>query len=568
MIHPIPLKTIISISLLLTLYSSRAQNTDLPTPVANIQTLPSGSYVIAMDNTNQLNNGNDFNIKAYGLIVHLLNNNAKVHWVITAGKVKDAIDFTVNATKFKPVSGTATSLNFRSGPFVIFATDTTGVAALIDGFNSGISNSNDKIKVYRTNASVSVDVRYDLTGFVPKAAILDDGSNSDIHEDYMTACNITTTNYRATPGTSLLTDCYTFASESHNNKSGISQDNAIIAVKRFVEFGGNFLAQCEAIATYENSSYGHFQTTSGISDANSNAGTNISYPYPDLSFSQFEGAYDISIGGSLKNWRINATGINSFHKQAKGSSDTTVMGASVAKLRSGIGGLVFYIGNHKFNNFTKIEEINGLRMYMNAFLTPVTVARYCEIGDPYMNPLSTKLISFDGSQEHENISLKWEVMENENQKKFEIERSETGFEFSSVSGTEASIQPGKVSYLGADRMPANKTFYRLKITGKNNVVNYSRVLLFQSNADDNDVIRVTNQPVSDRMEISFTSSRSGNYEIRVFDMLGKQQLGKTVTANAGTNKFQLSLPYSLPRGIYVAELFSGADRMITKFIKQ
>ena len=33
----------------------QAQNTDLPGPTANLQSLPSGSYIIAMDNTNQLN---------------------------------------------------------------------------------------------------------------------------------------------------------------------------------------------------------------------------------------------------------------------------------------------------------------------------------------------------------------------------------------------------------------------------------------------------------------------------------------------------------------------------------
>src|SRR5258705_13984835 len=84
----------------------QAQNTDLPLPTANLQTLPSGSYVIAMDNTNQLNNSNNFNLKAYGLVVTLLNNSKKVKWVITAGKAKDGIDFTVNASALIPVSST------------------------------------------------------------------------------------------------------------------------------------------------------------------------------------------------------------------------------------------------------------------------------------------------------------------------------------------------------------------------------------------------------------------------------------------------------------------------------
>ena len=45
--------------------SVKAQNTDLPNPTANIQTMPMGSLVVAMDNTNQANPGY-FNLKAYG----------------------------------------------------------------------------------------------------------------------------------------------------------------------------------------------------------------------------------------------------------------------------------------------------------------------------------------------------------------------------------------------------------------------------------------------------------------------------------------------------------------------
>src|SRR5437762_11154298 len=100
-------KLLLALLCMIVFTSVQSQNTDLPSPVSNNQTLPSGSYVIAMDNTNQLNNSGIFNYKAYGLIVTLLNNNFKVKWVIKAGKAKDGIDFTVNATKIKPTAGSA-----------------------------------------------------------------------------------------------------------------------------------------------------------------------------------------------------------------------------------------------------------------------------------------------------------------------------------------------------------------------------------------------------------------------------------------------------------------------------
>src|SRR6476646_6454289 len=113
----------------------QAQNTDLPGPSANLQTIPSGSYIIAMDNTLQVNSAGDFNLKAYGLIVYLLNNGAKIKWSIRAGKAKDGIDFTAFAEQIKTnlISG-CISRYFKGGPFLISASDTTGISALVDAF--------------------------------------------------------------------------------------------------------------------------------------------------------------------------------------------------------------------------------------------------------------------------------------------------------------------------------------------------------------------------------------------------------------------------------------------------
>ncbi|MCH8905303.1 MAG: hypothetical protein IIA45_15500, partial [Bacteroidetes bacterium] len=51
----------------------KGQGPDLPSPAANIETIPMGSYVIAMDNDNQ-SIISPFNLKAYGLANELLQN--------------------------------------------------------------------------------------------------------------------------------------------------------------------------------------------------------------------------------------------------------------------------------------------------------------------------------------------------------------------------------------------------------------------------------------------------------------------------------------------------------------
>jgi hypothetical protein len=352
-----------------------AQSQDLPAPSSNLQTLPVGSYVVAMDNTNQGASGL-MNIKAYGLVVTLLNNNVKVKWIINSTKVKDGIDFSVNATQIRPSLVSAANLSFKAGPFVIFAEDTTGVAAIVQTFNTAQSTN---VRLYRTNATVSVDVRYDMTGFRPKAAILDDGTNADIHTGYMAAAGIPVTNFFVElTGANLQTQCYTFASEPHNTEANTTLINAI---KSFVLNGGNFLAQCEAVRTYENNANGRFQTTGGSglekgAGGNSNATittADVAFPNAALSYSQFEGAFNMNLGGSLRNWRLT-TGTsyhNNAHDHVEGAVLSSAVSASVSKLTPANqrGGLVFYLGNHEYN-LSNISNINGMRMYMNAFLTP------------------------------------------------------------------------------------------------------------------------------------------------------------------------------------------------------
>ncbi|HET6996029.1 MAG TPA: hypothetical protein VFI06_13645, partial [Chitinophagaceae bacterium] len=389
----------------------QARTQDLPGPSPNLQTCPAGSYVIAMDNTLQLNNAGDFNLKAYGLIVYLLSHNVKVKWIIKAGKLKDGIDFTANAEQLMPTFSVAAIRNFKAGPFLISAADTTGVSVVINSFYtaSGLTGNN-RPKIYRLVASVVADIRYDLTGFVPKAGILTDGGNQNIHLNYMSNCAIPTANYTTSSGADLLIRCFTFASEPHS-------DNPVNlgTIKGFVHYGGNFLAECAAIETYENNSIGHLQTTNGIQVVNSGVSpASVIFPNADLSYSQFEGIFDIKYGGSVTNWTLAAGSnyINNEHNHASGGTIATQspVGASVSKLNAigQKGGLVFYLGNHNFSSVTAIESINGIRMYMNAFLTPVAINTNCSTGD-VQNPLEVKLISFQGNIRYDKINLEWIV---------------------------------------------------------------------------------------------------------------------------------------------------------------
>ncbi len=350
-------------------------NGDVDPVSANLLTAPAGTYVIAMDNTLQQSSGL-FNVKAYGLITTLLNNKIALNWVIKSGKAKDSLDFTASVKPVFPTySSTASSKSFYAGPFLIFPQDTTGnnIHTIVNTFNA--ANSSSPVYVYQLTTATTVDVRYVLTQ-IPKVAILNDGTNASIHVAYFTAASVPTSNYYVLASAVDLADsCYNFASEPHNdNPAGTVIDSIRSYV---VNDGGNFLAECHAVWNYEDSTQGLFQSSAGINAVNTVVSP-IVYGHPDLPFQQYQGAFDPTVtGGSVQNWVLNtgSSWINNTAIYQSGSgANAGIVGQSVSKLGNGAGHLVFYTGGHAYGT-NNANNINGIRSYFNAMLTPSNVVK-------------------------------------------------------------------------------------------------------------------------------------------------------------------------------------------------
>ncbi len=526
------------------------------------QSLPVGSYVIPMDNTLQKNTNGYFNLKSYGLIVHLLNNNVKLKWSIKAGKLKDGIDFTATTEQIQPsFVGGGVSRDFKAGPFVIYAADTAGVNALILNYNS-INNltGNNRPTVYRlTTAASNVEIRYDLSGFKPKAMILNDGSNASIHEEFMIKCSISTSNYNIGISSTLNAQCYTFTSEPHNSSPSTTTVNI---VRSFVENGGNFLAQCDAIESFENHANGHFHTSNGIVASNlSINSSSVIYPKTDFTYSQYEGIFDIKVTGAVRNWTLGGGSAwkNNVQNIATGGTMAaqSPIGASVVKLTSEnlAGGYVFYLGNHNFTSTTSIPSINGIRMYMNAFLTPVSLFASCT---PFVI-LPLKYLSFDGVVSDNKVTLSWLTTQEVNTSHFEVERSFDMNHFSTIglvldgfaSGNNKSY---KYKDNSAELAGKSIAYYRLKQFDKDGKYTYSKVLAMRLQVKADAIMQVSPNPFVDVVTARFNSSENGIAIIRIINTSGQTILSNQTTISIGYNNLQIDNLSKLSTGVYIAQL--------------
>ena len=279
---------------------------DLPGHVSPTETLEKNSLFIPMDRKTQgyllkygyKPNGsaqnNTFNMRAYGLVNALLWADIPVKWIIKNGKIYDDDDFCALTYERFPTDERTLSIAsqrrcFKGGPFAIPSTYTTIAETVIKRFTAGpayaysisytvnaagkkivtitpttnLTADQLKVRVYRLDENVQVNVRYTLYSR-PFAAVLDSSKYFLVE-----ARNLIASGFIPGQHFTVMTKeeaaaftgdtCVTFATEPHflvsqedNHSKNVTYPNSFVsAVRKFIKSGGNFLAQCGGLSTYE-----------------------------------------------------------------------------------------------------------------------------------------------------------------------------------------------------------------------------------------------------------------------------------------------------------------------------
>ncbi|MBI5540376.1 MAG: gliding motility-associated C-terminal domain-containing protein [Bacteroidia bacterium] len=352
---------------------------DEPNPPSNIETIPLGSYVIPMDNNNQALVA-PFNLRSYGLVHSLLMNDIPVKWVILSGKAKDAVDFTANASRVYPSAVASAPVSFIASAFIIdstwinksfYSTGKTATQVITDYYALGAGYN--QVTVYRLTNNENLNVRYTLHQR-PKIAVFSNGGNQAIHQTMLDNAGITNYFIQNAGNFLGLAECYTFCSEAHWDFNTNPDINPVQNVLKFVNEGGNFLAQCAGIDLYEDHQPGggHFHSSHGINF--SNVATTNTYSNTDMAFNQYHGVVTTDMGSTIRLfWPGVASAFQpNMYPCISAPLPTTNMVATAAHVgpQDSIGGNVFYLGGHNYSNDNLIQHVNGVRMYLNATLVP------------------------------------------------------------------------------------------------------------------------------------------------------------------------------------------------------
>ena len=242
-------------------------------------------------------------------------------------------------------------------------------------------------------------------------------------------------------------------------------------------------------------------------------------------------------------------------------------------------GLALTNGSSSQNDAANAVQQAGLNLGYNlADMTVInTVLQSCGYTLPALPPLPVIYFSFEGKRTaKEKVLLTWETLTEVNNQAFEIERrsaSETSFAkigfLNADSGMEDKTQRG-ISYNFEDpEAGRSRVFYRLKQIDFNGEAHFSETIEIEPITFNERELIVYPNPAKDRIIVAWDPEGIDpeKTKIGLTDLVGKEiKLGKNPVF-LGHGEWEILLPPTLPAGMYLVRINSGAYSRTLRFRK-
>ena len=173
-------------------------------------------------------------------------------------------------------------------------------------------------------------------------------------------------------------------------------------------------------------------------------------------------------------------------------------------------------------------------------------------------PLPVKLVSFNYFiHDQREILLKWEVAEQQDIRKYIVERSSDGRSYSPIGGITANSE-SSFTYQFADKDPLNGiSYYRLQIV-EDNVKNYSHILVVNLSEKANGIV-IYPVPATSQLTITVNNSVLVNTDAQLLTSDGR--LLQKIKLHGFEQHVNIG---HLPTGVYYLKTFNGKAYKILK----
>jgi len=172
-------------------------------------------------------------------------------------------------------------------------------------------------------------------------------------------------------------------------------------------------------------------------------------------------------------------------------------------------------------------------------------------------------------KENDKVLIKWETAD-ETPKDVELMRSFNGVDFTTISFALAHGDRTEQTYSYIDNVssrPANRVYYKLKITENSGAVKYSWVVNILYGENTTVKLSASPNPATNYTVLSITSENTSTGTLQIVDMSGRILHQKGMKLEQGTNNVMLNEVEKLKKGMYIIRILANGEVFTQKLIK-
>ena len=179
---------------------------------------------------------------------------------------------------------------------------------------------------------------------------------------------------------------------------------------------------------------------------------------------------------------------------------------------------------------------------------------------PYV-PTPVIFTSLNASQQGQKIAVKWQVKNEMDIAKYEVEKSTNGTEFSLVNTTQVSSHNSISSdYSWVDDKESSGTnFYRIKIIGLNGISNITPVVKVVASKTGTSFIVYPNPVKGNTINLQIVDQVYGIYQLRLVNSSGQTVYTNKLPVSSNSMLKSINTGTNLPKGVYHLEI-KNADK--------
>lgn len=231
-------------------------------------------------------------------------------------------------------------------------------------------------------------------------------------------------------------------------------------------------------------------------------------------------------------------------------------------------GLNWYDYNTGFYDATLIMD---LQADANNKLIAATHGKGVFRSDLFTPPigLPVTFTSFTGHNVNEANQLRWDVEQEYNLSRYEVERSIDGFNFQRTANVTARNITTPSTYYHSDNIrniAASSFYYRLKAINEDGTYFYSDII--QINVASKNGFKIMGNPITDQISFRYNAVQAGTMKLRLLDQQGQVLRSEQKQATTGTAYYSMGNLSGLPAGMYIFEMWMNKERYTEKILKR